>query len=552
MSVNRQSGIIVLSRLWNIFLFPVGWLILYGGLFSPLLGNLIANLVNDPNTSYSLWYVINEYPRPLALLARTILLALGVAGISGGLGWLAALALWSRSNRDRSFFSGLWPWLALALIVLPPYVHTLSWVRLEAWFLLLARRSGWPGAALYGWGGVIWVESAVYLPLAFIFAWLGFSQINPDLISAARLSGPDSRLVRRVLLPLSAPYALTGAGLVFLLSLLEYGVPSLLGLNTYPLEIFAEFSLTASPGRAFLLALPLFSVAWLVLLVLLHPLRRIILTARIRQSPWHTPPLWPFAFNGLLRFGLLVAAVQVFLPLVGLAWQIGGLPSLARTIASSYADGLFSIQVNIVGLLLALPLAWRASAWLLSQDSGRWFAWFAVLSPVAMPSALVGIGLASLPGMAPGLGFLRNGLLLPALAVTARFLPLATLGLLAARRSLDPVLLEAGQVFQPSGWRRLLWIHLPLLAPGVFTVSGLFFAWGLGELGATLLTVPPGKATLTLRIYNYLHYGASQEVAGQCLVLVLAVLLVGMGWVMAARWGWRRFNSGLDLGRRRS
>ncbi len=33
--------------------------------------------------------------------------------------------------------------------------------------------------------------------------------------------------------------------------------------------------------------------------------------------------------------------------------------------------------------------------------------------------------------------------------------------------------------------------------------------------------IPPGQSTLTLRLYNYLHYGASEEVAGLSLLLTV-------------------------------
>jgi len=39
--------------------------------------------------------------------------------------------------------------------------------------------------------------------------------------------------------------------------------------------------------------------------------------------------------------------------------------------------------------------------------------------------------------------------------------------------------------------------------------------------------VPPGQPTLTLRIYNYLHYGASDVVAGLCLAMLLLTLAAG-------------------------
>jgi iron(III) transport system permease protein len=46
----------------------------------------------------------------------------------------------------------------------------------------------------------------------------------------------------------------------------------------------------------------------------------------------------------------------------------------------------------------------------------------------------------------------------------------------------------------------------------------------MGELGATLLVAPPGKATLIMRLYNLLHYGASRDVASLCLLLSLSAL----------------------------
>ena len=46
-----------------------------------------------------------------------------------------------------------------------------------------------------------------------------------------------------------------------------------------------------------------------------------------------------------------------------------------------------------------------------------------------------------------------------------------------------------------------------------------------GELAATLIVIPPGQETLTLRIYNFLHYGSPEAVAGLSLFLVLIVLL---------------------------
>jgi len=81
----------------------------------------------------------------------------------------------------------------------------------------------------------------------------------------------------------------------------------------------------------------------------------------------------------------------------------------------------------------------------------------------------------------------------------------------------------------------MLEIELPLLLPGIGAGAAVVFLLGLGELGATLLVVPPGSGTLALRIYNYLHYGASDSVAA------LALCLIGLSSaavLAAVRW-WR-------------
>jgi len=70
-------------------------------------------------------------------------------------------------------------------------------------------------------------------------------------------------------------------------------------------------------------------------------------------------------------------------------------------------------------------------------------------------------------------------------------------------------------------------VRLPLLLPGLLAGASLVFALTLGELGATLIVAPPGQSTLTLRIYNYLHYGASDVVAGLCLAMLLFTLAAG-------------------------
>ena len=117
---------------------------------------------------------------------------------------------------------------------------------------------------------------------------------------------------------------------------------------------------------------------------------------------------------------------------------------------------------------------------------------------------------------------------MPVLAGLARFTPLAVIVLVAQLRSINPLLIDAANILQTSRWQTWRQIWLPMLTPGLLAAAGIVFALTTGELGATLLVAPPGHATLTIRIYNFLHYGASSVVAGLCLMMAVTILIAGV------------------------
>jgi iron(III) transport system permease protein len=126
---------------------------------------------------------------------------------------------------------------------------------------------------------------------------------------------------------------------------------------------------------------------------------------------------------------------------------------------------------------------------------------------------------------------------MPVLAALARFVPLATLVLVAQLRRIDPLLLDASRVLPVSPIKTWLQIRLTMMAPGVVAAACVVFALSMGELGATLIVAPPGRATLTMRIYNYLHYGSSDVVAGLCLLMAVGAVSAGVIAILAmASW----------------
>ena len=70
-------------------------------------------------------------------------------------------------------------------------------------------------------------------------------------------------------------------------------------------------------------------------------------------------------------------------------------------------------------------------------------------------------------------------------------------------------------------------MYVPMLSKGLVAAVCLVFILVTGELGATLIVTPPGSGTITMKIYNYLHYGASETVAALCLIMLVLSIAAG-------------------------
>jgi iron(III) transport system permease protein len=99
------------------------------------------------------------------------------------------------------------------------------------------------------------------------------------------------------------------------------------------------------------------------------------------------------------------------------------------------------------------------------------------------------------------------------------------------------------RVHQQHRWHGWWRVEAPLEVAGWIAAAALVLALSAGELGASLLVAPPGSATLTMRLYNYLHSGASRSVAGTCLTMWLLAIAAGLVAFGSLRAGTRRARS---------
>ena len=150
--------------------------------------------------------------------------------------------------------------------------------------------------------------------------------------------------------------------------------------------------------------------------------------------------------------------------------------------------------------------------------------WVACLLPFLVPPALTGVGLIALWSPVHRLD-VYGSFWMTIVAELARFTPVAIVVFSTWLLRTDLLLVEAALV-SGSSWRQIVFkVLLPLAIPGLAAAVGIAFVLSLGEIGANLMVTPAGSATLTMKTYNYLHYGGSQAAAGLCLLLMLLAAL---------------------------
>jgi iron(III) transport system permease protein len=359
-------------------------------------------------------------------------------------------------------------------------------------------------------------------PIVTLLYLTALDSISPELIEAAVILDCDRNVWQRIALPLALPALLGGMGLVFALTLVEYGVPALFQFNVYSMEIHAEFSQSGDPVVALGLAMPLLLAAVAIVASSQAGWRQMPL----RSRPGGCPPLQdlspPVVWH---KTPVMVLSIAALAPVVALVFQARSIGTVWHAATAARREIGLSLSLALGTALSATGIA-LPSALALARRRLSGGIWSLYALPLAIPAPLYAIGLINLlnqPQVAP----IYGSPVVLLLAHVGRFLPHAVFALATQFSRIDPSLHEAARLYPIGRLRRAARVHVPLLAPGLIACATIVFVLSLGELGASLLVVPPGSATISLRLFNLLHYGATASVSGLALILLVLVGAIG-------------------------
>jgi iron(III) transport system permease protein len=453
--------------------------------------------------------------RTLDLLMRSVLIAAMTTVLCVVVG-VASAVLVTRTDLPGA---RLWRVVLALPLAIPTYLAAYAWVS--------ARPT------LAGMGGATLVLVLCSYPYVFLPVTAALTRLDRSAEEAARSCGHGPlSVIWRVTLPQVRPAIASGALLVALYVLSDFGAVGTMRYESFTWVIFGAYNAGFNPSRAAVLSLVLVAVA--VLITIGEIRARGSVTARsagaaARRGSAIALRSWRIA---AVSFLTAVTALSIGFPLLSLGrW-------LARSASLDVDWGMFrrSAQASLalsavaagVTVVLALPAGLLAAR---HRGRASTLVERATYIAHALPGIVIAIAIVHVGIRAVRPLYQRTPLLIAAYVVI--FIPLALGSVRAAFEQCPPRLEEIARALGRSRRRAAVEVAMRLAAPGLAAGAALTFLAAMKELPATLLLHPTGTDTLATRLWTYTSvsdYGNAAPYAA-ALMLFAAIPTAALGWL---------------------
>ncbi|MFN4189696.1 MAG: ABC transporter permease [Pseudothermotoga sp.] len=468
-------------------------------------------------------------------IINTLKLGIVVASISVLIGYIFAYAIAKANIPLKTFFRTV----ATFPIISPPFVIALAAILLFGRNGIVTRNffGGIPPFEIYGFWGLVIVETLAYFPTAFMTLEAILISISSDLEEASLSLGSNKwRTFWRVTFPLSMPGVLSAWLLVFSQSMADFGTPLILGGRYHVLSVSAYLEITGSyrisygSGLAILLLIPTL-IAFFVQRYWLSRRSYVTVTGKPSVIKVLEPNVYVKTFFTAIC-ALLVFAVFLFYGTVLFGsftklWGVNHKLTLENyKFAFTYnwkyiKDTLFLASIatplcGILGIMIAYLVARK------QFPARRLMEAFSLLT-FAVPGTVVGIGYLLAFNQKPLL--LTGTALIIILVFVFRELPVGVQNGVAALyqidRSIEEASLDLGSSSNKTFWK----ITLPLLMPAFFNALFTAFVRSMTAISAVIFVVSGKWNLITVRILGAVGNSDLAQAAALSYVLIGIVLL---------------------------
>jgi len=511
----------------------------------PLYSIFMASLIDNRTGAWTLANFVQILGHPAYRGALINSLIVGTGGMVGAI--LLGVPLAVLTTRYVIAGRGVLATLAVLALVSPPFIGAYAWIMMlgsNGWMRALLLDVGLQVPPIYGMFGILLAFSLKFYPFVFLLTASGLGSISPSVEEAAQSlgAGPWRRFFT-VTLPLILPSLSSGALLAFVLSIADFGTPSIVGgklrlLATTAFDLFTA-EMGGNPGLASATSVVLLAVCMTVVLAQRWAVRRRDIAGSLirRPVPHRLPPLASAAAHlvcyAIVLAGSLPSLVVFYTSLrrtsgpvfhPGFSWAsyeriLGDVP---QVIANSFIYATSAVALILVlGTLIGYLLARRDTLASGTLDN-------LLVVPYIVPGVVMGLAFVVTFNVPP-LQITGTAAII-VLMLFIRRLPYAVRSSTSILKQIKGGIEEAAISLGASPSRAFLKVTLPLMLPGIIAGALMSFITAINELSSSLILYVGRTMTMPVRIYLSVldgEFGTASALSTILLVVTgLAVFVV--------------------------
>ncbi len=424
----------------------------------------------------------------------------------------------------------------------PPFIGAYSWILLlgrSGFLTKLFQSVGITMPPIYGWFGIILVFTLKFFPFVYLYVSGALGSIDRSLEEAAENLGVHGwKRLLSITFPLILPTILSGALMVFMSSLADFGTPMLIGegFKVLPVLVYEEYmsEIGGNASVASTLSVLIILCATAVLLF-----QKWIITRKNYTMSALRPPAIK-ALNPGMR--VLLTAVCYAIALVAVLPQAvvvitsflktNGPIFVAGFSLESYATIMYKLSHNITNTFLyatiaivIMVLSGLVLSYVIVRRRSKRTALLDVLImfPYVVPGAVLGITLLVAFNQRPLL--LSGTWFILVLAYIIRKLPYTIRSSTAILYQIDPSIEEASINLGVAPMKTFFKTTAVLMMPGVF--SGAILSWitTINELSSSVMLYTGKTATISVAIYTEVVRASFGTAAALASILTVATII---------------------------
>lgn len=502
-------------------LFLILFLFIIGGL--PIIMMLASSLVSKGNFSLDNYISLFNDPKKLILLKNSILLGLLTVGIANIIGIPAAFLV----TKTDLIFKNIIKIGFVIPIFIPSYIIALSWGSIlgkNGVLNSLFQVGEITNSIYHSTFGAAFILAICFLPIVILFISDSLNNIEKEIEEAAIIETSRIKMFFHLTLPLIQPAILSSSILIFILTISEFGVPMLLGVDVFTSEIFTQFSAFYNYEAAIILSLPLTFITFILIYWEYKKLKEAVFTnteslknktTEIKLGRWNIT-----VFAILLIFFFLL----VLLPLINLFIKSLPFDSYIQALQYSEKQAVVSLLNSLTGAAIITLLGFIA-AYYIDRHKNKSLDILSFLY-FAIPSTVLGIGLIQLWNRWIFSDIVYSTFIIVQIGYIARFLIISERVFLNAFKQIPRSFEEAAKVEGATQFQIFRKILIPILLPSFFISFILGFIFCFGELGTTIMVYPPGQATLPISLYTIMANSPERVYSAMSIIILIPLLVI--------------------------